>query len=125
RLLSTGCGLRAEPYVLEPGWVIKTNWLAVAGLTAIMLELVPVTPEALKAREILVATLWARSVKLTRPLRAVRLVVACTTPLPALRAALTPLEDSVVLTLPNLARSWRTGCSAKRPPAAAAAEGWV
>ena len=75
-----------------------------------MPELVPVSPEALKARVMLVATLWERLVKVTRPLTAVRLVVPCKVPLPALRVALiTVLLSAVPLAvlrrLPNWSRT--------------------
>ena len=53
--------------MVEPGWVVKTSWEAAAGLTAIVPELVPVRPGALKARVMLVATLWDRSVKVATP----------------------------------------------------------
>src|ERR1043165_4371336 len=94
-----------------------------------VVELVPVKPEALKARVILVATLWERLMKVARPLVAVALSVPCKVPLPALRAALTTVLSDTPLArlrrLPNRSRTSRTGCWAKRTPAMAAAEGWV
>src|SRR5262245_65374466 len=92
---------------------------------AMTLELVPVTPEALKARVILVATLCDRLVKVTRPATAVRLVLPWSVPLPAPRAALTVVLLLLVQELPNWSCRRRTGCWAKATPAAAVAEGWV
>ena len=44
----------------------------------------------------LVATFCERFVKVTTPFRAVRLVVPCSVPLPALRVAVTPVELSAL-----------------------------
>src|SRR6516225_7586003 len=108
---------------------MKTSRSAVAGLTAMVLELVPVRPEALKAKVILVATLWERLLKVATPLVAVALSVPCRVPLPAPRAALTTVLSDTPLALlrrlPNWSRTWRTGCWAKATPAVAPAEGWV
>src|SRR5215472_3107545 len=94
-----------------------------------MLELVPVRPEALKARVILVATLCERLSKLAMPLAAVAVSVPCKVPLPAPRAALTTVLSVTPLALlrrlPNWSRTCRTGCWAKATPAVAVAEGWV
>src|SRR5262245_53473163 len=90
-----------------------------------VLELVPLRPEALKASVILAATLWERLVKVTKPLRAVRLVVPWSVPLPAPRAALTTVLLLLVQKLPNWSCRRRTGCWAKATPAIAVAEGWV
>ena len=69
------------------------------------LELVPLRPEALKARVILVATLWKRLMKATMPLVAVTLRVPCKVPLPARRAAVTTVPAEMPLAalrrLPN------------------------
>src|SRR5262245_15988345 len=92
---------------------------------AIELELVPVTPEALKARVILVATLCERLVKVTKPAMAVRLVLPWSVPLPVPRAALTVVLLLLVQELPNWSCSRITGCWAKATPAVAVAEGWV
>src|SRR5215469_2596802 len=92
---------------------------------AIMLELVPVRPEALKARVMLVATLCERLVKVTRPATAVRLVVPWRVPLPAPRAALTVVLLLLVQALPNWSCRLMTGCWAKATPAVAVLEGWV
>src|SRR5215467_13819680 len=104
---------------------MKTSRSAAAALTAIVLELVPVTPEALKLRVILVATLWERLVNVTRPATAVRLVVPWRVPLPAPRAALTTVLLLLVQKLPNWSCRRSTGCWAKATPAVAVAEGWV
>src|SRR6266853_6877251 len=107
----------------------KANWVAAAGLIEMVLELVPLTPEALKARVILVATLCERLMKAARPLVAVALSVPCKVPLPAPRAALTTVLSDTPLALlrrlPNWSRTCRTGCWAKTTPAVALAEGWV
>src|SRR6185369_13268629 len=99
------------------------------GLTAIVPELVPVTPGALKARVILVATLWLRSVKVATPSVAPAVSVPCRVPLPLPRAAVTAVMSVTPLAelrrLPNWSRTWRTGCWAKGTPAVAVAEGWV
>ena len=89
---------------------MKTSWAAAAGLTVMALELVPVRPEALKASVMLVATLWERFVKVTRPAAAVKLVVPCKVPLPAPRAALTTALLLLVQKLPNWSCRRRTGC---------------
>src|SRR5262245_46675202 len=96
---------------------------------AMMLELVPLRPEALKARVILVATLCERLLKVAIPLVAVALRVPCKVPLPAPRAAVTTVLSDTPLALlrrlPNWSRTCRTGCWAKATPAVAVAEGWV
>src|SRR5215475_13426333 len=108
---------------------MKTSWVAAAGLTAIVLELVPVTPEALKARVMLVATLWDRSVKVATPSVAVAVNVPCRVPPPLPRAAVTTVllvaPLAVLSRLPNWSRTWRTGCWPKGTPAVAVAEGCV
>src|SRR5262245_27900220 len=94
-----------------------------------LLELVPVTPEALKARVMLVARLWLRSVKVATPSVAVALSVPCRVPLPLPRAAVTTVLSVTPLAalrrLPNWSRTCRTGCWAKGTPAVAVAEGCV
>src|SRR5436190_7089777 len=104
---------------------MKTSWAAAAGLTAIVLELLPLKPEALKASVMLVATLWERLVKVTRPLTAVRLVVPCKVPLPALRVAVTTVVLLFVSRLPAASSTRITGCWAKVTPAVAVDEGCV
>src|SRR5262245_35282724 len=104
---------------------MNTSRSAAPGLTAMELELVAVTPEALKARVILVATLCERLVKVTMPAKAAMFVVPCNVPLPALRAAVTTKLLLLVQKLPNWSCRRRTGCWAKATPAAAVAEGWV
>ena len=61
----------------------------------------------------------------TTPLTAVRLVVPCNVPLPALRAAVTTVVLSLLRRLPNWSSIRITGCWAKATPAVAVAEGWV
>ncbi len=73
----------------------------------------------------LVATLCARSVKVTTPLTAVRLVVPCKVPLPALRAAVTTVVLSLLRRLPNWSSIRMTGCCEKATPAVAVEEGCV
>ena len=88
-----------------------------------LVEVAPVRLPLLNAIVILVATLCDRLVKLTRPLTAVRLVVPCKAPPPALRAALTVVVTSEVTRFPNWSSIRMTGCCAKAAPAVAAAEG--
>src|SRR5262249_40231929 len=73
---------------------------------------------------ILMATLWERFVKVTRPAVAVRLVVPWSVPLPAPRAALTTVLLLLVQKLPNWSCRRRTGCWVKATPAIAVAQGW-
>src|SRR5689334_101697 len=103
--------------MVDPGWVVKTRRSAAAALTAIVLELVLLTLDALKLIVMLVATLWERLVKVTTPLSAVWFVLPCKVPLPALRAALTTVLLLLVQKLPNWSRTCRTGCWAKATPA--------
>src|SRR5215470_5860172 len=94
-----------------------------------MLELVPVTPDAVKARVMFVATLCERLLKVAMPLVAVALSVPCKVPLPAPRATLTTVLSVTPLALlrrlPNWSRTCSTGCWAKATPAVALEEGWV
>ena len=90
---TTGCGAKATPAVAAAeGWVWIVSRLAAAGLTATVVEVTPARPGLLKVMVMLVAMLCAKSVKLTMPPMAVRLVVPCKAPLPAARAALTAVE---------------------------------
>src|SRR5258708_6213161 len=108
---------------------MKTSWAAAAALTAMVLELVVLTPEALKARVMLVARWWARSVKVATPSVVVAVSVPCRVPLPLPRAAVTTVvlvtPLAMLRRLPNWSRTWRTGCWAKGIPAVAVAEGCV
>src|SRR5215510_6395857 len=88
-------------------------------------ELVLLREAPLKFMVMLVATLWERLVKVTRPATAVRLVVPWSVPLPALRAALTTVLLLLVQKLPNWSCRRMAGCWAKGTPAVAVAEGWV
>ena len=68
------------------------------------------TPLPVKAIVMLVATLCDRLAKVTTPSTAVRLVVPCNVPLPALRAAVTSvllseLPLAALRTLPNWSRT--------------------
>src|SRR6266566_3338398 len=73
----------------------------------------------------LVATLWDKLVNVTRPLTAVRLVVPCNVPLPALRVAVTTVLLSLARKLPYGSSMRISGCCAKTTPAMAVEEGWV
>src|SRR6266436_6489979 len=73
----------------------------------------------------LVATLWDKLVKVTRPLTAVRLLAPCNVPAPAARRALTTVEPSLARKLPYWSSMRMTGCCAKTTPAMAVEEGWV
>ncbi len=78
---------------------------------------------AVNCRVMLVATSCERSVNVTRPLAAVRMVVPCNGPLPALRAAVTTVLLSALRRLPNWSSIRTIGCWAKITPAVAVAEG--
>ena len=80
-----------------------------AGRTTTLAEVAPVNPDALKLIVIVVATLWARSAKLTNPPTAAKLVVPCDTPLPAFRAALTMVVLSLEHKLPKASSIRITG----------------
>src|SRR6266567_4011815 len=99
--------------------------LAGAGLTEIEVEVAGDRPVLLKAMVILVATLWERLVKLMTPLRAVATVVPCKAPVPALRVAVTVVELSEAMRLPNWSSIRMAGCGVKATPAVAAPGGWV
>ena len=94
-------------------------------MRAIAVEVAGKRPVLLKAIVILVATLWARLVKVTTPLRAVNRVVPCKIPAPALRVAVTVVELSEAIRLPNWSSIRMTGCGAKATPAVAVLGGWV
>src|SRR5467141_3733795 len=99
--------------------------LAGAGVRAIEVEVAGDRPVLLKATVILVATLWERLVKLTTPFSAVNRVVPCKIPAPALRVAVTVVELSEAIRLPNWSSIRMTGCGAKATPAVATPGGWV
>src|SRR6266487_321822 len=69
---------------VPPGWVAITSWLAVLGLTAMLLEIALVNPDAVKLMLIVVATLWDRLLKVAIPLTVVAVTVPCNVPVPAL-----------------------------------------
>src|SRR6266581_2478510 len=73
----------------------------------------------------LVATLWDKLVKVTRPLTAVRLAAPCNVPAPAARSALTTVKLSLARKFPYWSSIRMTGCCAKTTPAMAVEEGWV
>src|SRR5258706_15062368 len=102
-VLIAGCTPKGAPAVAEAGCVAKTSRFTAAGLTAIVSlgALAPGRPGLLKLIVIFVATLCDKIVKETRPLIAVRLVVPCKVPLPALRVATTTVALSLARRLPN------------------------
>ena len=104
---------------------MKTNRSAAAGLTEIVPEFALLRPVPAKARVMSLATLCERLRKLTTPLTAVRLVVPCNTPVPALRLAVTTVELSLERRLPNWSSMRITGCCGKAVPAVAVEEGCV
>src|SRR5262249_46333831 len=110
RDLTTGCVVNTEPAVALPGWVVKTKWSASPALTAIWAEKALVRLPLLNRMVMLVGTLWERLVKVTTPLIAVRLVVPCKVPLPALRLAVTVVALSLLRRLPNRSSIRITGC---------------
>src|SRR5438093_3659165 len=91
-LLTTGWVPKILPTMALPGWVVKARALAAAGLMAMVVELVLVRPLLANWMVMLVAVGCERLVKVTMPSLAVRLVVPCKVPLPALRAAVTTAE---------------------------------
>src|SRR5437762_11699722 len=58
--LTTGWVASGEPVRVPPGWVVHTNWLAVAGLTTILAEVALVSPLAVTLSVIVVTTVWDR-----------------------------------------------------------------
>ena len=99
---TTGCCAKTTPAVaVKDGCVWMVNRCAAAGLTAIVLEVVLLKLPLEKTIVILVATLCDRFVKLITPPAALRLVVPCSVPLPAPRAALTTVLLSLLRRLPN------------------------
>src|SRR6266567_4165418 len=122
----TGCWAKTTPAMaVEEGCVRRVSLLAGAGLTAILAEVVPVTPALAKSMVMVVATKWERLVKLTNPLTALSAVLPCRTPLPPLRLAVTTVVLSPVRRLPKLSSTRMTGCWAKITPAVAVADGWL
>src|SRR6266567_3510773 len=118
-------GLMATAAMASPGNCTKLRLAAGAGLTAMLLETTLLRVLLVKAMVMLVATLWARLVKVTRPLAAVRLVVPCKGPLPAALAAVTTVLLSLLRRLPKASSIRMTGCWMKARPAVAVADGWV
>src|SRR6266568_503320 len=118
-------GLMAAPAMaLRGGWT-KLRLAAAAGLTVMLLERALPRVPPVKVMVMLVAKLCAKLVKVTTPLAAVRLVVPCKAPLPALRAAVTVVELSEAIKLPNWSSILMAGCGAKATPAVATPGGWV
>src|SRR5437667_2333477 len=99
--------------------------LAGAGLTATLAEVAPAKPALAKSIVMLVATVWERLVKVTRPLTAVMLVAPWRVPLPALRVAVKTVVLSLLRKLPYWSSIRIAGCWAKAIPAVAVADGWV
>ena len=85
--------------VVSPG-TSSCNWVKAAGLIRILAEVTLVRPLLLKLRLIVLATLCERLAKVATPLRAVAVKVPCNVPLPALRAAVTTVELSLLRKLP-------------------------
>ena len=110
---------------LAEGWVWIVKWSAVAALTAMVLDVAPVSPLPVKVMVMLVATLWDKFANATRPLTAARLVVPCNTPLPALRTAVTTVLLSPMRKFPYESSIRSVGCCAKTMPAVAVLEGCV
>src|SRR5439155_772353 len=115
----------AAPAMVLLGNCTKLRLAAGAGLTAMLLETTLLRVLLVKAMVMLVATLWARLVKVTRPLAAVRLVVPCKGPLPAALAAVTTVLLSLLRRLPKASSIRMTGCWTKATPAVAVLGGWV
>ena len=88
-------------------------------------EVAVARPLLAKSIVIVPATRCERLVNATTPFAAVRLVVPCNTPLPALRRAVTTVVLSLERGLPNWSCISSTGCWANGTPAVAVGEGWV
>ena len=101
------------------------NLLAVAGLTAIKLEVALVRLPLVNRIVMLVATLCERLVKVTNPATAVRFVVPCKVPLPPFRLAVTTVALSLLRRFPYWSSTRTTGWGAKTTPATTLAGGWV
>src|SRR5262245_6046928 len=84
---------------LSPG-TSSCKRVKAAGLTTMLAEVTLLKPLLLKERLMVLATECERLAKVTTPLRAVALNVPCSVPLPALRAAVTIVELSVLRRLP-------------------------
>src|SRR5207245_493680 len=97
----TGCWAKATPAVaVAEGCVWMANLLAVAGLTAIKLEVALVRVPLVNRIVMLVATLCERLVKVTKPATAVTFVAPCNVPLPAFLLAVTTVALSLLRRLP-------------------------
>ena len=77
------------------------NRLGAVELTTTLPEVAAVKLPLAKLIVIVAAVSGDRSVKVTTPLAAVRLVVPCKTPLPAARLAVTSVPLSLLRRLPN------------------------
>src|SRR6185503_13071471 len=84
---------------LSPG-TSSCNWVKAAGLTRILAEVTLVRPLLEKLRLMVLATLWERLAKVAMQLTAVAVKAPCKVPAPALRAAVTIVELSVLRRLP-------------------------
>ena len=99
------------------------NLLAVPALTATLPEVVSVKVPLANLIVIVWAMLYDRSVKVATPWTAVRLVVPCKAPLPAMRLAVTTVVLSLVTKLPAESSTRTTGWLVKATPAVAFGEG--
>ena len=125
-ICTAGCWAKATPAVaVAEGCVCIASLLAAPGLITTLSEVTSTTPPLAKSRVMVVATLCERLVNVTRPPDAVRFVVPCNVPLPALRVAVTTVLLSLLRKLSNSSSTRRTGCWAKSTPAVAVAEGCV
>jgi len=79
-VLTAGCTPKGAPAIAEAGCVANTNRFTAAGPTTTVSEVAPARLPLLKLIVILVAALWNKFVKVTRPLTTVRLVVPCKVP---------------------------------------------
>ena len=103
---------------------------AAAGSTSMVVDVALTRLPLLNRMVMLVATLCDRFANVTRPLPAVRLVVPCSVPLPALRLAVTTVALSALplaelRRFPNWSWTCSAGCCANATPAVAVAEGCV
>src|SRR5260370_39343980 len=101
------------------------NRAAAAGLITMFEQVAVARPALAKSIVIVLATRCARLVNVTTPLAAIRLVVLCKLPAPALRMAVTSVALSLERRLPNWSSIRITGCCTKANPAGAVEDGCV
>src|SRR5205085_1347270 len=107
------------------GWVWITNWVAVAGLTTMLVELAWVRLPLVNWSESDSAVLSARLVNVATPPATLAVVVPWSGPVPLFSAALTTVLLSPVSRLPYWSSIETTGWVPNPCPAVAAGDGCV